>query len=128
MRAIFIDSKNETVSEWDYDGNYKNIQKKIGCRVFTVVGDPDSPDDLFVDDEGLFSLTPETKFFSLPWLAHPLCGNGVVLRCDDEGESIETTTELDVYRDAISFHDVNEVVAECHFQDVDEEEEEVKEI
>ena len=125
MRAIFIDSKNETVSEWDYDGNYKNIQKKIGCRVFTMVGDPDSPDDLFVDDEGLFSLTPETKFFTTLARA-PLCGNGVVLRCDEEGESIETTTELDVYRDAIRFHDVNEVVAECHFQNVDEEE--VKEI
>jgi hypothetical protein len=54
MRAILLDAKTRTVSEVDYDGDYKSIYGLIGCQCFTVV-QLGNGDDLYVDDEGLLT-------------------------------------------------------------------------
>lgn len=92
MKAIKIDATEKTVTEVEYDGDYKTIYKLGGFDTFTVI-DLGDGETLFIDDNGLLN-EENTKFFKLAGpdykYAQPLAGNGVILGTDDEGESIAT--------------------------------------
>ena len=93
MKAILIDPFTRSVSEVEYSGNYKDIYDLIDCDTFTLASiDPDG-DGIFVDDEGLFK--PEQAFFWHKGYPQPLAGKGLVLGCDEEGESISPKTTLE---------------------------------
>jgi hypothetical protein len=102
MRAILLDAKTRTVSEVDYDGDYKSIYGLIGCQCFTVV-QLGNGDDLYVDDEGLLTMNESTVFIQTPWYPTPLAGSGLILSCDDEGESQPATHGADYYRSRVRF-------------------------
>jgi hypothetical protein len=106
MRTILIDPEAQTVTELDFEGNYLDIQKTIGCRCFTVVG-IDGPDQegIFVDDEGLL----HGEGFVFKFNGHPLVGKGLIMGCDNEGESIGTTLSVPVIRNQIEWLGI------CHF-------------
>ena len=55
MRAILINPEDKTVTEVDYDGDYKSIYKLIGCSTFDVVRTSTSNDGIYIDDEGLYA-------------------------------------------------------------------------
>ena len=80
MRAIFINTEKRTVEEWEYDGDWKTIAEKIGCRYFTIVTN-DPFYTLYVDDEGL--LNEPSVFFKIRGYPQPLAGNGVILGIED---------------------------------------------
>ena len=50
MKAYLIDAQARTVTETDYNGDYRHIHKLIGVETFTVVRINDY-DSVFVDDE-----------------------------------------------------------------------------
>ena len=85
MKAILIDPYTQTLNEVVYDGNYKTIQKLIGCFVFDVASLNDATgDSIYVDDSGLQN--PERYFFAIyhyngeaPTL---LAGKALALGCD----------------------------------------------
>lgn len=104
MRAILIDPEAKTITEVDYDGNYKSIYKLIGCQTFTVVGINDN-ESIFVDDEGLLN-NPEF-FFMWRGYHQPLAGKGLILGVDDEGESVETKLTLDYVVDHVTFPELS---------------------
>ena len=89
MRVILINPYNQTIKEAVYGGDYREIYDLIGCRTFDVVSLSDA-DDLYVDDEGL--LKDDNRYFS--WSGRNFAGIGLILGHDDEGETIETTYDL----------------------------------
>ena len=126
MKAILIDPMFETVQEVEYSGDYKDIYKLIGFqnvymndkklmsvytpRAFDVVRIPVGFDGIYVDDEGLYA---ELQF---RWeyrynRMHPpiqLVNKGLVLGCDDEGDSISPDSTVESIRRSITWEWTNE--------------------
>jgi hypothetical protein len=103
MRAILIDPKARSITETDYNGDYKHIYKLIECEPspFTMV-QLSARESLFLDDEGLFK--GHTDFFMWKGYSHPLCGKGLILGIDYEGESVATKLKLDFVTKQVSWH------------------------
>ena len=110
MKAILIDPITSTVKEVDYSGDYKDIYKLIGCRTFDVVSIPMGLDGIYVDDEGLFAPLQcrwEYRYNRM----HPpiqLVNKGLVLGCDDEGDSISPDSTVESIRRSITWEWTNE--------------------
>lgn len=107
MKAILIDVVNKEVREVEVvnnDGsNLDSIYGHIGCELIDVVG-IDQKNDVYVDDEGLLNLTPNSMFFELKGFPNPLAGNGLVMGIDREtGESVDTTLTVDDVKKRIRF-------------------------
>ena len=98
MRVILINPYNQTIKEAVYGGDYREIYDLIGCRTFDIVSLSDA-DDLYVDDEGL--LKDDNRYFS--WSGRNFAGAGLILGHDDEGETIETTYDLQEVVDRVEF-------------------------
>lgn len=103
MKAVLIDSKNRTITDVEYSGDYKEIYRLIGCSCFTVVRNLPDGDDVFVDDEGLLKLTGDTPFFTIPWYPSPLAGSGLILSTDAEGDSTDAKHDAAFYRRHVRF-------------------------
>jgi len=88
MKAILINPFEETITEVEYTGDYKQIYDLIDCRTFDCVRLCES-DDLYVDDEGLLK---DNRYFS--WSGRNFAGKGLILAHNDEGESVGTTYDL----------------------------------
>ena len=100
MKAILIDPEAKTITEVEHNGNFREIYKFIGCECFTTVSIGSPPDGkklqhngrenhVFVDDEGL--LNSPRHFFHWKGYEQPLAGKGLILGCDEEGETVATT-------------------------------------
>jgi hypothetical protein len=100
MRTILIDPEAQTIEELDFEGNYKDIQRIIGCNCFTTVNIGNArivkmPNDaLFIDDEGL--LNPSGFVFQ--FYDAKLVGKGLIIGCDDEGESAPADIDISEVR------------------------------
>jgi hypothetical protein len=107
MKAILIDPYNQTITEVKYDGNYKTIQKIIGCAIFDIARfDDDSGNALYIDDEGMFSVENRKLFAFYPATGAPtiLAGRGLALGCDlATGESQSLTCSFDELANRIAF-------------------------
>ena len=106
MKAILIDPCNETITEVKYDGNYKTIQKMIGCFIFDIARfNDDTGDGIYIDDEGMFS--KDRHFFVVyPATGAPtiLAGKGLALGCDlATGESKSLACSFDELANRIAF-------------------------
>ena len=110
MQAFLIDPYKETISEFNYTGNFEDINKAIESRCFTVVNLDQKGNGMFVDDEGLLrgNLSLE-KFIKISSYPDPLVGKGLVLGCDDMGESTDTTLTIDELKSMIQFWSIFEV-------------------
>ena len=86
MKAILIDPLDQSVSEVDYNGDYKALYNLLNCRTFDCVRIDDT-NDMYVDDEGL--LKNPNRYFK--YGQQTLAGMGLILAHNDEGESVGTT-------------------------------------
>jgi hypothetical protein len=100
MRGILIDPAAKLIHEVEYNGDYRQISKRIECDLFTVVG-IDGVNSIFVDDEGL--LKDIEDFFTYGEYPQPLAGKGLILGCDEAGESIATTLTVAEVAANVSF-------------------------
>lgn len=109
MKAILIDPFDETVTEVEHNGDYRQIytllshpEHPVSC--FTVV-QIENNDAIFVDDEGL--LKDPKYFFSYEGYPQPLAGKGLILGTNDEGDSVDVVTTVDDIKKRVSFrHDL----------------------
>ena len=104
MKAILIDPFDESVSEVDYNGDYKEICNLINCGPIDCVR-LDDTNDVYIDDEGLLkNPTRYFRIFSYKTMSlHTLAGKGLILGHDDEGKSIATTLDVNEYAKTIQF-------------------------
>jgi len=100
MKGILINPHEETITEVEYSGNYKEIYSLIDCRTFDVAMAKEN-NDLYLDDEGLFK--DNQKYFRMVELGANYAGKGLILAHDDEGESIATTLTLQEVEDMVQW-------------------------
>jgi hypothetical protein len=107
-KGILINVNDKSFTEVEV-GEYTDIYKHLGCELFDVVN-VDENNDVYVDEEGLLNLTPESKFFVIDGFPQPLCGHGLVLGIDQEtGDSVNTSIKIDELKKMVTFMDIFEV-------------------
>tara|TARA_R100000231_G_scaffold41182_3_gene35995 strand:- start:420 stop:764 length:345 start_codon:yes stop_codon:yes gene_type:complete len=97
MRAILINPFDETITEVEYSGDFRQIYELTDCSTFDVVMLCNT-DDLYVDDEGLLK---DNRYFS--WSGRNFAGKGLILAHDEEGETIPTTYDLQEVIDRVEW-------------------------
>ena len=101
MKAFLIDPAKQTVSEIEFYGDWREINRLIGSETFDCVTINGKGDVVFVDDEGL--LKGLDRFFSVQGYPEPLVGRGLVLGCDAEGETVEPAINLGLLSQLVAF-------------------------
>jgi hypothetical protein len=99
--AILIDPFARLVTEVTWNGDYRHIYELIGADCYDCARINGKGDGVFVDDEGLFK--EEQAFFWHEDYPQPLAGKGLILGCDDEGESVRPHTTIEEVRSKVSF-------------------------
>jgi len=108
MRALLIDPKNYTITEVDYNGDYKTIYTHLNCELFDVVYFDFG--DIYVDDEGLLN-NPE--HFFVVGKAQPLAGRGLVFGpVREDGETTPATISIDELKSQVQYMNRFEVMKE----------------
>lgn len=107
MKAILIDVNQECVRPVVVDDrdHLQSMYNLIGCELVDRVSINDH-DDIWVDDEGLLTLTEDSKFFT--YNGQLLAGNGLVMGVNGMGESVEPTITIDEVRARVKFHNYTE--------------------
>jgi len=99
--AFLIDPFECSIRQVKYSGDFHDIYKHIECDCYDVARINDKGDGIFIDDEGLFK--GKQAFFWPTGRYEPLAGRGLVLGCDDEGESVAPSITLDELKKMIAF-------------------------
>jgi len=103
MRGILIDPFAQEIVEVDYSGDWRDIKKFLQCDLFTTVYMPDTTDSIFVDDEGLY--VENQRYFKFASYPQPLAGMGLVLGCNDEGDSVSCESTLEQVKAMVEWCD-----------------------
>lgn len=112
MRAILINPLEQSITEVEYNGDFRNIYEHLKCDTFDVVR-LNNKDDVFVDDNGLLTFPNPHGYFI--WMREdgkpygPLAGRGLILGLNHEGESIATDMSLDEVKRKVRFMTALEV-------------------
>ena len=113
MKAILINVQDETVRQVEVDDKrvLKDWYKHIGCHVTeTAVNFFDEGDCVMVDEEGMFTMNDESKFFTIVGGHQPFVGNGLVVGFDVmNGKSVDHHMCVEKVRSMVKFHTMREV-------------------
>jgi len=115
MRAILIDPIENSIEEFEHNGDINEIYEKIGnnCRTFEVPfvdENTESKDSYFCDEEALYKrvgggVMPKKYRSDLPIL-----GRVVVLGFDPaSGESVDCTTPLEYFSENVCLLGTEEI-------------------
>jgi len=88
--------------------DYRDIYSWVECSTFDAAR-MEAGDAWYVDDEGLLKPQPSDNFFTCAGRMEPLCGNGLLLGCDDEGESIPPSIGWEDFKARNMVHQVTVV-------------------
>lgn len=108
MKSIFINAKDQIVSKVDLAKDNQAMYDRIGfgCTLVELVSVEPNNDGLFCDDEGVFEGHSSDKehHFGFMWCVSKIsgtfqnyfliCGNAIIVGCDDKGESIDCSSSL----------------------------------
>ncbi len=102
MRAIVIDSKNQTVTELEIDqkDSLSAMQKVVGGYIELATTLPNG-DDVFVNEEGL--LHSPRHFFTIVGGHQPYAGNAVILNHNRNGDSTAAKSDLVYITTSVKF-------------------------
>ena len=112
MKAILINVHQETVQqvEVDDDNVLKSWYKHIKCGTVQVGYYFDEKDSIMCDEEGLFTMNDNSKFFSIEGGNQPCIGNGLVVGVDPmNGESVDPCITVEEVRSKVKFHTMSEI-------------------
>jgi len=112
MKAILIDVVNENVRMVEVNDNsvLNEWYKHIGCSMVEVAHYfSNDHDSIMVDEEGLFTMDENSKFFSVEGGHQPFIGNGLVVGVDRNGKSVDPCISVEEVRSKVKFHTFNEV-------------------
>ena len=114
MRALMIDAEHQTITEIDFVGDYREIQRLLGCSTFTTGSRPlngnleDGFDAVYVSDDCLEVCERGLRhWFQIdadrdPPSSYPIAGRGLVVGYLD-GEDCEARIGLEELTARITF-------------------------
>ena len=111
ITGYLIDPYTNSVKRVEVKGDYKAIYPFIDCQTFDIARVENNGDGIYVDDEGLLTLTPETRFFTYDGYPNPLAGKGLMLGCNRAGDSINVKLSLAAVTKKIKFYSLAEIRA-----------------
>lgn len=96
MRGILINPQDRTITEVEYNGDYRQIYALIDADLFDCVR-IDEKETIYVDDEGLINGKARSVglFYFTGDNPVVLAGKALILSTDDEGESIATNMTVE---------------------------------
>ena len=108
MKAYLILPQSRTIEEVNHSGDYKQIYDFIGATTFDAVCLYENRDTAYIDDEGLIPKTHKGKQVEQHFWIHrnyptPLAGAGLILGCDDEGETVAASCTIEQLRDDVKW-------------------------
>lgn len=94
-KAIKINSDLQTLEYVTLGSDYKEIYPNISdkCTMFACPIIFDNEDTMYVDDDGMFQ-GYKYGFMMRDW-AYPICGNALILGCDEDGESVDAKSSIE---------------------------------
>lgn len=101
MKGYLIDPFKRTIEEVEHNGSLDSIYELIDARCFALAAFDGKGNSAYVDDEGLFRDGQE--FFLMKNYPQPLAGKGLILGCNDEGDSVSPTVSIDEVRAQVKF-------------------------
>ena len=126
MRAILIDPKHKQIMQINYNGNYETIYEHLSftnsfgnshkVRAFDIVRIPVGNDGIYVDDEGLYAPEGDKNWFTYRYNAHemhqniPLVNRGLVIGCDENGDSVDCDSTVDSIKASIKWGYVGDIM------------------
>ena len=90
-RAYLVDPETKLISQV-FIKDYKDIQRHIGCEMFTMAFRLDNDDVLYVDDMGL--AMKNNYFAVLDAYYAPLAGRGLLVGSNAQGGDEDVRTEI----------------------------------
>ena len=111
IKGYLIDPYTNSVKRVEVKGDYKAIYPLIDCHTFDIARVENNGDGIYIDDEGLLSLTPATRFFTYDGYPNPLAGKGLMLGCNRAGDSINVKLSLAAVTKKIKFYSLAEIRA-----------------
>ena len=100
-KAILIDPFQNTIQQVSV-GDFRDIQRKIGCDVFTCVRFPDG-NTAYVDDEGLINGTDRAVRFVDAVYPQPLAGRVLILGDSPDGDSADCTWSVNQAKEKVKY-------------------------
>ena len=102
LRAILIDPFLRVISEVNVDNDLQSFYDILNIRTLAMVN-IDNTNSLYIDDNGL--LNNDNSLFEIASYAQPLAGRALVVAHNEEGETIETTLNIDQIRAMVGWVD-----------------------
>ncbi len=110
MKAIFIDAKNQTVSQIEVENDLQAMYDKIGCLLVQTV--PFAGENIVCDEEG--RLKPWTAGFELgDWR---IVGNALIVGDTEDGDFADTKLSADEIEKQIRFFGEDEPLPPPEFR------------
>ena len=103
-KVIKIDVEKQEVYHIELGDHYTDIYEKIGnnCSTFCVPLEFENHDCLYADDESLLRDDIKGGFYMPDWSV-PIVGNALIVGTDDEGDSVDSKTDIDTIKNNIRF-------------------------
>jgi hypothetical protein len=112
MKAILINVHDETVQQVEVDDKnvLKSWYKLLICSMVQVGHYFNEKDSIMCDEEGLFTMNEDSKFFTVKGGHQPFIGNGLVVGVNPmNGESVDPCISVEEVRAYVKFHTMSEV-------------------
>jgi hypothetical protein len=110
MKAIFINTKESTVTEVDIKGDLTSWYELIGCDTVEIAVRMDNGDMILVDEEGLWKSPTQYFTYELPeYTNYPFAGNGLVIGSNGE-DTTDAKSTLDEVKSKVRFQDKQSII------------------
>lgn len=109
MKAILINSESRTVNDVIMGDDWREINKLLGSRCFTVACYLDNGDAVYADDEGL--LHNPRHFVEIGTYPEPIAGNLLIVGSTDDGGSTDCQSTVEEIDNDVVFMDIATVLS-----------------
>lgn len=111
FKAILVDVEAKEVRAIDVADSVDEYNKAIGSDVYCGGPRLDNGDGFLVDDEGMLKVNTDSVFFTFEGYPQPLAGNGLLLGCGPDGDTLDAKSSVDEIARRVKFLTLAEVQA-----------------